>query len=62
MNFRLCCSHFCRPWYLKVKKLKYVPYPYKDVGDMPIEDMHPEPRDIAVGWPAPFCPALTSQR
>ena len=25
---------------------------------MPIEGMHPESRDIAVGWPVPFCPRL----
>ena len=41
---------------------RYVPYLFKNVGNMPIEDMHPEPRDIAVGWPVPYCPALTSQR
>ena len=35
---------------------------FMDVGNMPIEGMHPEPRDSAVGWPVPFCPALTSQR
>jgi len=45
----------------KKLKLKSVPYPIQGVGDMPIEGMNPEPRDIAAGWPVPFCPALTSQ-